>query len=277
MLIRMDTMLIEATKKGYGIVAPNVINLESVEACVQAASQLSAPVILDVGFSQDMEQIAYICRLLERRYPDVTFALNLDHGPSYEAACRAVQAGFTSVMIDKSKEKFEENVRATAEICKMAHYCNVSVEAEIGHVGQGESYDDDRDAGLTRVEDAVEFVKRTGVDCLAIAVGTAHGLYKGTPKIDFDRLKAIRQAVDIPLVLHGGSSTGDELLKKAVEGGISKVNIGTDLGVAGCRYVREYLDETEFPRFGELVGKGVEGYKEMLKHYIVTLGGQNKA
>ena len=138
-------------------------------------------------------------------------------------------------MVDRSTLSFEDNVAQVADVVRIAHAVGVSVEAELGHVGQGVEYEATRDAGLTHPEEAAEFVERTGVDCLAVAVGTSHGVYKGTPHLEFDLLSTLASDLEIPLVLHGGSGTGDENLRRAVKTGIQKVNLYTDLGEAGCR------------------------------------------
>lgn len=277
MLVRMDVILKKAREEGYGVAAPNVFNMESVRSCFEAADELKAPLILDCSERFDLAVVADIVRYYERKYPQVVAALNLDHGKTFDAAVRAIRAGYTSVMVDRSTAPFEENIRETREIVKMAHAADVSCEAELGHVGMGVKYDEDRDKGLTRPEDAREYVERTSVDCLAVAIGTAHGRYVGTPKLDYDRLVSIKNAVQVPLVLHGGSSTGDDNLKRAVELGISKVNLFTDLSVAGARAAKAYLDGTEHPGMDFLSQEAGNGYKEMLKHYMILFGSQGKA
>ena len=146
----------------------------------------------------------------------MTFAINLDHGKSYEDIMLGINSGFTSIMVDRSSLSYEDNIAQTKETVKMCRPLNISVEAELGHVGQGEDYSSDGSDHFTKPEEAKKFVEETGIDCLAVAIGTAHGRYHGTPHIDFDLLKQITNVVDIPLVLHGGSGTGDENLRKAV-------------------------------------------------------------
>ena len=209
MLVPMRDLLDKATIEGYGVVAPNVINECTARVCIEAAEELHAPLILDVGYVFHPD-LVFLGRMLEEMAvrSSVPIAVNLDHGATYEQVMWALRAGFTSVMIDRSTASFEVNVRDTAEIVKAAHAVQVSVEAELGHVGDGCSYG--REACLyTDPIQAVEFVKQTSVDCLAISVGTAHGVYAGKPQLDFKRIREIRQAVDIPLVLHGGSGSGD--------------------------------------------------------------------
>ncbi|MGI5858853.1 MAG: class II fructose-bisphosphate aldolase [Tepidanaerobacteraceae bacterium] len=279
MLRTMDIILNKAKEEGYGVPAPNVFNQDTIEAAINVASKMRSPIIIDFGEMVDdgsIYEIGQIVKFYSNKFPEVPVALNLDHGKTFESAARAIRAGFTSVMVDRSELPFNENVRETKEICKMAHASGLSVEAEIGHVGQGVKYDEDRDKGLTRVEEAIRFVELTGVDCLAVAIGTAHGPYIGTPKLDFDRLVELRKEVKVPLVLHGGSSTGDENLKKAVKLGISKVNLATDLFTAGVEHIKKLLKNEENPNYMKVVKTGAEGYENMLSHYIHLLGSNDR-
>jgi fructose-bisphosphate aldolase class II len=276
MLVPMSVILNKVREEKYGIVAPNVYNVDTIEGAFQVAHELKSPLIMDCYEVLDLEMAAYMARFYSRRYPNVTTALNLDHGKSFDSAVRAIKYGFTSVMVDRSQLSFDENVRQTREIVKMAHAVGLSVEAELGCVGQGVSYDKDRDSGLTNVEEALEYVKKTEVDCLAVAIGTAHGRYIGTPKLDFERLESLRNAVPVPLVLHGGSSTGDENLQKAIQRGITKVNIGTDLRTNGALLAKEYLSKAEYPNLVEVYAEGTKGYKDMLKHYMTLFGSVNR-
>ena len=279
MLVTMDVILDKAKSESYGVVAPNVFNQDTIEGAIVAANKMRSPIIIAFGEMVDdgsIFEIGDIVRIYSKKFPEVPIALHLDHGKNYESVVRAIRAGFTSVMLDKSELPFDENVYLTKEICKMAHAIKISVEAEIGHVGQGVQYDKDRDRGLTSVEEAVRFVEQTDVDCLAVAIGTAHGPYVGNPKLDFERLLALRKEVNVPLVLHGGSSTGDENLKKAVDLGISKVNIATDLLMAGVKRIRELFVKEENPNYLEIIENGSNGYQEMLAHYIQLFNSNNR-
>jgi fructose-bisphosphate aldolase class II len=172
---------------------------------------------------------------------------------------------------------FEENVAQVANITRIAHAVNVSVEAELGHVGQGVQYDIDRNAGLTDPAQAAEYVERTGVDALAVAIGTAHGVYKGTPYLDFPLLHKLFDIVKIPLVLHGGSGTGDENLAKAAREGISKVNLATDLNMAGNQAVVDSGFPTPPPGRYSVTAVYQGGFKNKLIHYMNLFGQFNKA
>ena len=282
MLITMKDMLIEAQKKGYAVPAPNVWNENSVRAALDAAEESKSPVILDCAFmartygdkaAQVMyEQMSYT--IPWSKDASIPVAINLDHGMQYHHAITAIRAGFTSIMVDRSSLPFDENVRQVKELVDVAHAVGVSVEAELGHVGKGETYD--ATSNLTDPEEAVKYVELTGVDCLAVAVGTAHGAYHGTPHIDFDRLEAIRKRVSIPLVMHGGSGTGDENLYKAARSGICKVNLYTDLVTAGMEEIRK-LDLNSSNDFSFVEDAAYLGFKEKLKHYMKLFGCANQA
>lgn len=288
MITDMGTILRKAKKENYGVAAPNVWSLETVRVCFEAARELHAPIIIDGAGIHRLEEIADAVRFYERKFPDVSATLNLDHGGSYEEIMSALRYGYSSVMVDRSELPFEENVREVAEIVKAAHAMGVSVEAELGHVGQGFEYSETRDSGLTRKEEAIEYVKRTGVDCLAVSVGTSHGTYVGTPKLEFGLLAELAEMVDVPLVLHGGSGTGDDNLAKAVKTGIQKVNLHTDLSNAGIEEGKKYLGidfeqlkkNHDLGEFGnpkanlfELSEAMIQGYKEKLKHYMALFDG----
>jgi fructose-bisphosphate aldolase class II len=292
MIISMADILKDAKKRGYGVAAPNVFDSITVKACFEAADALKAPVILDCAGLPFLEETACITKFYERKYPHVPVALNLDHGSSYEEIVSAIRFGFSSVMIDRSTLPYKENVREVSEIVKIAHALGVCVEAELGHVGQGFEYDETRDAGLTIPEEAVQYVRETEVDCLAVAVGTSHGAYKGTPHLDFQLLNELHQKISVPLVLHGGSGTGDDNLKKAVEFGIQKVNLFTDLSNAGLKSLLAYVgidwdnmkqdgSKGEFANMkANLCDAGLEarkGYRELLMHYISLFGGAGRA
>lgn len=292
MLTDMGTILRKAKKEGYGVAAPNVWSLNTVKSVFEAASELKAPIIIDGAGVHQIEEISDAVHFYEKKFPEVIAALNLDHGGAFEEIIQAIRSGYTSVMVDRSTLPFEENVKETAEIVKIAHAVGVSVEAELGHVGQGFEYEQTRDSGLTRKEEAIDFVKQTNVDALAVSVGTSHGTYHGIPKLEFELLADLHQMVEVPLVLHGGSGTGDDNLKKAVQTGIQKVNLCTDLSNAGLEKLPAYLqiDYDNIKKDGQLGEFGNQtanmfdlsnemrmGYKEALKHYITLFGGVNKA
>ncbi len=291
MIIAMGEILRRAKKEGYGVAAPNVFNDKTIEAAFQVADELRAPVILDGAGCHGIEEIGYIARFYERKYPNVVAALNLDHGGPFEEVMLAIRNGFSSVMIDRSTLPYDENVREVKEIVKIAHAVGVSVEAELGHVGNGFEYEETRDSGLTKEGEALDFIKETGIDCLAVAVGTSHGAYKGTPHLEFELLARLHRSIELPLVLHGGSGTGDENLKRAVETGIQKINLFTDLSAGGMTALKEYLGvdydsiqkDSSLGEFGnknvnlyDAIVEGTAGWKAALAYYVKLFGGVNR-
>ena len=233
MLVTSKELFSLAEEGKFAIPATNFIDLDSARTYVDTAEDLKLPLIL--AFAQQheefisLEEAALIGKYLAEK-SSMPVVLHLDHGQDFDFIKRAISLGFSSVMIDASKDTLEENIRKTKEVVEYAHQHGVVVEAEIGHVGSNQSYEDknETDSIYTEVADAKYFAEQTGVDSLAVSIGTAHGLYKGTPKLNFERLFDIYQAVDIPLVLHGGSSSGDANLTKCVDNGIRKINIFTD-------------------------------------------------
>lgn len=268
MLVTNKDLMVPARKNGYAIGAFNVQNLESTLAIAEAATEEKSPAILQITPSViKYAGLSYISNLVKTaaQLAQVPLAMHLDHGDSFETAVKCIEAGFSSVMIDGSFLDFEGNVEVTRRVVDVAHPKGVSVEAELGKLaGVEERTVAEKDAILTDPEAAVEFVERTGVDTLAVAIGTSHGAYKfkTEAKLDIERLKTISQKISIPLVLHGASSVpqaivekankfGAELsgakgipeteLKKAISFGIAKINIDTDLRLAFTATVREAL------------------------------------
>lgn len=247
-LVPSRKLLDAARLSGRAVAALNFYNAETLRAHLNAANTAGASIILQtteatinylgIGLAVAMARAAAD----EAAQP---FALHLDHGAGYELAARCVDAGYTSVMIDGSKLPFAENVALTRRVVEMAHAHGVSVEGELGHVAHNDDGDDPA-RFFTRPEDARQFVAETGVDALAVAVGTAHGFYKGAVKLDFPRLQEIRDAVgDTALVLHGGSGVPDELLREAIACGIVKINFGTELKNAFTRAVKASLSASD--------------------------------
>ncbi len=248
MLVTGKEILLDAQKNGYAVGAFNVNNMEIVQAIIEAAEETNSPVILQAsqgGISYaGVEYIAALGKLAGRN-AKVPVVLHLDHGTDFKQIIQCIRHGFTSVMIDASQYPLEENIAITKEIVKIAHAAGVSVEAELGKIGGTEDdiIVDEKDATFTDPKEAKRFVDETGVDFLAIAVGTAHGVYKGEPKLDYERIKAIREIIDVPLVLHGSSGVPEEAIRKAVPLGISKINIDTDLRIKFAEGVKELLAE----------------------------------
>lgn len=272
MLVNSRWILDRAQEGGFAVAAPNTNNETFARAAIEAAEENHTALILDLNYPQHPD-IVFLGRIIEQLAKDasVPIAIQQDHGATYEQAIWAIRAGFTGIMTDRSDLPYEENVAQVAELVKVAHAVDVSVEGELGHVGMGDEPDTIR-KNLVQPEMVKDYVDRTGCDALAIAIGTTHGLYAGEPFIDFDLLAQCREIVDIPLVLHGGSSTGDELLGKAAKSGISKINVCTDLLMNAASMWNEagVVD----------AGKGIkylkQGYKEKLVHYMHVFGQVDK-
>lgn len=267
MLVTTKKMFEEAKAGNYAVVAPDYYDNNSVRDYVQVAEELHQPIIL--SYAEVHKEMLSIeeAALLGKYYGEkanVEVALHLDHGQSLESVKEAIANGFTSVMIDASMKSFEENVAITKEVVEYAHAHGVVVEAEIGHVGTGVTYASNyNDSIYTEVEAAKKFVELTGVDSLAVSIGTAHGKYKGTPVINFERLHELAAAVPVPLVLHGGSSSGDRNLERCATEGISKINIFTDFITAAHDSIAEELPDDWF----KVLHVSDEAIKEVLRHY----------
>jgi tagatose 1,6-diphosphate aldolase GatY/KbaY len=243
-LVTTKKMLEDARRNGYAVGAFNVENLEMVMAVVAAAEELRAPVILQTTPStvrySSLDYLKAMVKVAARR-AGVPVAIHLDHGESFDMAMAALRAGYTSVMIDGSHSVFEENVALTLRVAQAARAMGVPVEAELGKVGGKEDDTDGGDGGYTVPAEAAEFAVRTGVDSLAVAIGTAHGVYKGVPRLDVDRLSQIAALVDIPLVLHGASGVPDDAVRDCISRGVAKVNFATELRIAYSNGVKAVL------------------------------------
>lgn len=245
-LVTSKEMLSKAQKGGYAVGAFNAENMEMVKAIIQAAEELKAPVMIQTTPSTvkygTVDTYAAIVAA-EAKKASVPVCLHLDHGSSFELAMQAIHAGYTSVMIDGSKLDFEANIAETKRVADVAKALDIPCEAELGKVG-GKEDDLEAEADTnTDPQEAKEFVERTGVDSLAVGIGTAHGVYKGEPKLQFDILSQIREIVDIPLVLHGTSGVPDEAVEECIKRGICKVNYATDLRIAFTNGLNKYLAE----------------------------------
>ena len=280
-LVTSKQMLLDAQKGGYAVGAFNAENMEMVKAIIKAAEELKAPVMIQTTPSTvkyaSLEMFVGMVAA-EARSASVPVCLHLDHGSSFELAVQAIKEGYTSVMIDGSKLPFEGNIDVSARVVAVAHPNNIPVEAELGKVGGKE---DDLEAVAdtnTDPAEAKEFVEKTGIDSLAVAIGTAHGFYVGTPVLDKERLSEIRAVVDIPLVLHGASGLSDEDVKDCVKRGICKVNFATELRVAytdaGKALLKEKPDTFDPKKLGEV---GMAAVTELVKNRMKVCGCDGKA
>ena len=283
MLVNFQQILPKAQKEHYAVGLFNALNTEMARGVIGAAEALRSPVI--VGTAEILlpySPLECVCDALKfmAQRTDVPVVLHYDHGLTFDKCMEALKLGFTSLMYDCSTDPYEENVRKLAELTRIAHAFGATVEAELGHVGDNDSDEptlEDPSAFYTDPVQAKEFVDKTHVDALAIAVGTAHGAYRFTPKLDFDRIVAIRQAIpETPLVLHGGSGLSDEDFRRAIQCGIAKVNIFTDINVAGARAIREAV-QAEKCAMTDLMNLQVEAVKAETMKKMQLFGSQNKA
>ena len=248
-LVTTKEMFEKSMKEGFAIGAFNINNMEIIQGIVDAAAEANSPVILQTSASAiKYARINYLMKMVQaavEEHPNIPIVIHLDHGPDFETAKMCIDNGFTSVMIDGSKYDFEENVALTKKVVDYAHSHGVVVEAELGKLA---GIEDDvnvsaSDAMYTDPEQAKEFVERTGCDSLAVAVGNVHGVYSAEPKIRFDIIEEVNKEVSVPLVLHGASGIGDEDIKKAIQCGIAKINIHTELCQAAMEAINEHKDE----------------------------------
>lgn len=279
MLVTMKEILVKASAENYAVAAPNVDSEFNVRAYIEAAEEAHAPIILNALYiaNPDIYCFGRIMRYLAQQ-ASVPVAINLDHGSSLKEVLAAINAGFTSVMLDRSSYPDDDNIAQVKQVVDLAHLLDISVEAELGHVGVATQYQYDRDAALTSPQAAQQYALATGVDCLAVAIGTAHGAYpRGfIPYLDFDRLAEIKKAVNgLPLVLHGSSGTDDESLRKVCAMGINKVNVSNDLCKAAVASVKQGdLDGNNAYNVYNTMKKAL---KEKLIHLIGLYGSTGKA
>ncbi|SHJ73245.1 tagatose-bisphosphate aldolase catalytic subunit [Clostridium amylolyticum] len=283
MLVTTKEMLLKAQKEKYAVPAFNIHNLETISVVVETAAELKSPVILagtpgTIGYAGG-EYLVAIAKAAAKKY-NLPIALHLDHFEDIEEIKKYLDLGFTSAMIDASKENFQNNIKKVKEVVDYAHEKGAVVEAELGKLGgiEDDLIVDEKDAMYTDPNSAKEFVERTGIDSLAVAIGTAHGLYKGELKLDFQRLSEIRSKVKVPLVLHGASDVPINLVRKAISLGITKVNIATDLKIPFAEAVKSYFrenPEANDPR--KYMTPGKEAMKAIVEAKIKMCGSENKA
>ncbi|QWT17418.1 class II fructose-bisphosphate aldolase [Collinsella sp. zg1085] len=282
MLVTMKSLLDHAHQHTYAVLAMNSINIEMIRAGIEAAVEEYAPIIIQMGPGQ-IAKHAHLDALLPAFFAlankaSVPIALNLDHGALLEDELMALRSGFTNVMIDASSLAFEENIQRTQTIVSLAHPLGISVEAELGHVGQAVDGDGQTDDFYTNVEQAKEFVARTQVDALAVAIGTAHGKYPAgyIPKLDFERLQELKEALDMPLVMHGGSGSGEDNVRRAVAGGINKINVCTDAFQAAKTGMQKLLVQNPAADFLALQIQAEASIKQFVKAYMQLIGSSNR-
>jgi fructose-bisphosphate aldolase class II len=282
-LVPMTAFVEDAKKNKYAVGQFNLNNLEFTQAITEAAMEEKSPVIFGVSEGamkyMGLDYTVAMAKAAAER-AGVPVALHLDHGSSFDVVMKCIRAGFSSVMFDGSHYPFEENIRLTKQVVEAAHAVGVSVEGELGTIGgvEDDLSVDEEDAALAKPEEAIRFWEETKVDYLAIAVGTAHGIYKGEPKIRFDIIDEVAKNVGAPIVLHGGSGVPDESIKKAISFGVGKINVNTENQVACTETIRKILaakpNEID-PR--KYLGPAREAIKEVVKGKMRLFGSSNRA
>lgn len=282
MLVNAKYILEKAKQENYAIAHFNINNLEWTKFILEECEACKQPVILGVsegairymgGYHVVSDMVKALDKDLNITIPVV---LHLDHGSSFDSCKKAALAGFTSVMIDASSYSLEENIAITKRVVEMAKIYNVTVEAEVGSVG-GEEDGVANELAYAKVEDCITFVQKTGIDFLAPALGSVHGLYKGEPKLDFTRMQEIKEKTNLPLVLHGGTGIPDNMIMKSISCGICKVNINTELQIAFSHAVREGLkkdDSVYDPR--KIMKMGEESIKNKIKEKLILLSNRKE-
>lgn len=280
-LVTMKELLTDAYKKGYAVPALNGSHLEFYKGVLEVAAELKSPLIIQAAYEEveyvKSKAIVEMIKVLGED-KDIKVAIHLDHGPSFAAAADCLRGGFTSVMFDGSRLPFEENIASTKKVVEMAHAVGVTVEGELGTIGQTTEFGEKiNNAHLTDPNLAKEFVEKTGIDCLAAAFGTAHGLYDGEPKLDFELLKQISELTNIPIVMHGGTGVPEHAVKKAISLGVSKINVSTALRKAFIEGMKMYMEENPTNLMTmDILGAGTESLKEEARKVIKTFGSENR-
>ena len=283
-LFNLRDLLSDARDKKYGILATNAFNFDSAQTIIKAAEEKKSPVILMTAeglfkYFSFNNLAGYMVSLAKEA--SIPVALNLDHGYNIEVIRRAIKAGFTSVMFDGSHLTLEENINTIKQIVKISHPLKISVEGEVGLIKGLEGGNDPNDKEInkehfTRMEDAIKFVKETGVDALAVAVGTIHGLFRNKPNVDFERISRIRDAVKVPLVLHGGSGLSDDDYKKAVKCGITKINYFTGLLVVARNEMVKIVESGEDVNYIDINYKAMLAIKKEIMERMDIFGSSGK-
>lgn len=282
MYVSMKGMLERANQNNYAVMAINCFNIETVRAVIQAAQEMKAPIIINIVQEHmvnhcDSALIAPIVKALAER-ASVEVALNFDHGTELPLLKKALHDGYTSIMIDASQYDFEENIAKTKEMVKFAEQFDASVEAEIGNMGQTDDMFTN-DLMKTDPDQAAYFVQNTGIDCLAVSYGSSHGNYPEgyVPQFDFELLKEIKKKTKIPLVLHGGSGSGDKNIERSIQCGINKINVGCDFMNANTEAIKKHLELDPNINYWVMMNQVEKESQDIVKHYIRLSGSAGKS
>lgn len=271
-LVTMKELLGDAHKRKYAVGGFNVFNLETLEAVVEVAEELKTPLVIGLTeryfkfVDADTLSAAMVRAAQKSTMP---IALHLDHGHTYEGVIRAIRLGFTSVMFDGSTLTFAENLKRTKEITRIAHSLGISVEGELGYIGS-DCMDNISEENMVQPETAVEFVEKTGVDALAVAVGNQHGSYRGHSKLSFLRLSELNKSLPIPMVLHGAAKLRQEEYRTSIQAGIAKINVPTDTSLAAGEKLKAELMESPGASYVHLMMAARKGVKEAVRHYMLN-------
>lgn len=274
MLVNLDYVLKDAQKNCYAVGLFNTIDTDMLEAVISVAEELRSPVIIgtaEILLPYGELKLIAPSIIAQAKQASVPVVVHYDHGLTEERCIEAMDLGFTSIMFDGSSGDINDNIARTKKMVELAHQKGITVEGEIGHVGEAANDDGAVTDMYTTPQEAIDFIAKTGVDALAIAIGTAHGAYKSKPNLDIQRLKQIKNQVDVPLVLHGGSGLSDEDFKNTIANGIAKINIFTDMCLAGLDAERcakgDYL---------QVRNQKVEAIKKVVKDKILLFGSNNR-
>lgn len=272
MIANLNDVLYQALDKKYAVGAFNVYNYETIKAVIEAIRENKTPAIIAFGekylANMELKEVANLVRTMTLDL-DLPVVLHLDHTKDMDIIKKAIDSGFTSVMYDGSHLSFKENLENTKKVVEYAHRANVTVEAELGSIALGSHSNEDE--GVTAYTDpnqAKEFVEKTKVDCLAVSIGTVHGMYKGEPNISVDRLREIKALVNIPLVLHGGSGTPKNTVHECIRNGIAKINVNTEISRQVVSLFRETINKKPEVHFSQLSVKAVKVAKETIIEHM---------
>ncbi len=277
---RQEKQILEqAREERWAIGAFNAFDLNSLEAIMQAAEELGVPALVQTWdfYNPDSDRNSFsefgakvfIQQILQRTAASpVPVILHLDHTPTFAGCMRGIRNGWNSVMIDASAKSLEENIALSAKVVEAAHPCDVLVEGEIGHVAGNSGLD----TIYTDVDEAAAYVKGSGIDLCAVSVGTVHGFYATEPKLNYDRIAELREAIDIPLVMHGGSGLTPEQFRKSIENGIVKINFATYVQIAGGKAIADAVEGVERPMFNRVVAAGQNAARDFIRMHMEIFG-----
>lgn len=272
MITNLKDLLNKAKQEKVAIGAFNVYNYETIKAVIESVKETKTPAIIAFGYkylsNMSLKEVVNLIRTMSVNI-DTDIVIHLDHCNDINTIKKAIEAGFTSVMYDGSMLPFEENLNHTKSVVEYAHSFNVSVEAELGSLSLGDhSNEDEGDEIYTDPLQAKEFVETTKVDALAVSIGTVHGMYKGEPKVSVEQLIKIKDAVDIPFVLHGGSGTPEETVKACIKEGITKINVNTEISYQVVQAMQKMMDENSNVHFSQLSVEAVHAAKRVVQKYM---------